>query len=484
MTTLFPLWLPSGLGFLVLCHLLHKSNLPKKLFLILSISPALGLGLVSLIAFWSYVIGRENGKTFTFIFAYLSFFLALAPFLSKMKFQEYQNRFTCLHFSFKNLKKARFHLQNIIKTFVTAGSFLWLLFSIYRFLQYYINYISWNVYGGWDARYMWNIKARFYVRSPGAWIDLFSHPKPLWTLPDYPHLLPASVAWGWLNSGSETLIWPSVIGCVFILSICSLAVWYLSAYQKYWKACLAGAFFITVPAFRFWSTTQYADIPLSFFITAAGVIFACAYRHKERALFLLAGILAGLGAWTKNEGVLFCFIMFAIGTISLFDNRANERKEKMIFLSAWLPGLLLPLASTFYIKLFLGGGGIYLNTTRSVLDYLHLLSDFSRTQFIAAAFFLFFADQSQWNYLWLFFFTSIIIFFMMTITKKKVDSRWIILACVILLELGYFLIFQISPIDLKSHIKWSMLRLLLHTGALALIFAFEILGTLERKSSN
>jgi hypothetical protein len=53
---------------------------------------------------------------------------------------------------------------------------------------------------------------------------------------------------------------------------------------------------------------QLADVPVGFFLLAALALLATADRpgplSRQRAL-LLAGLTLGLGAWTKNEGVLY-----------------------------------------------------------------------------------------------------------------------------------------------------------------------------------
>lgn len=458
--TLLPVVPAFVLGFLFIHLVTRKTNLPNQIFFSISLSCAAGLAIISLILFWSFALFGAYGKTIGIAGVYTTIGVLINEFIRR-------GAIHCAH-----PKRGRDESRPY-KRLTSVLAFLFFLFCLYRFLDYYINYNALNIYGGWDAHYMWNIKARFYTRLPEAWIDQFHHPKPLWTLPDYPHLLPASVAWGWLSAGKETLVWPPFVGLIFFLSMCAVLIWYLASYQNLGSAFLAGSFLITIPAYRFWAGTQYADIPLAFFITTAGVLLVAAMRHNQNRLFFLSAMFAGFAAWTKNEGVMFCFVL------SIFFLGYLLRKKTFQNLTQWFLGLLMPLVSVFYIKIFLGGSGIYLNATRTAQDYIALMTDSTRTLLIGASFGVLLTSQEQWVWLWLFFLAALIYSVILS-AAKNLDSKksysWVLAGIVIALEAAYFLIYQVSPLELQSHIKWSLVRLLLHTGVLAIIFSFETLN--------
>jgi hypothetical protein len=51
---------------------------------------------------------------------------------------------------------------------------------------------------------------------------------------------------------------------------------------------------------------QYAEPPLMFFFTATVFLVAFKFEMVEQySMLVLAGVTAGLSAWTKNEGLLF-----------------------------------------------------------------------------------------------------------------------------------------------------------------------------------
>src|SRR2546428_4987341 len=76
---------------------------------------------------------------------------------------------------------------------------------------------------GWDAFAIWNLHARFLFRGGQYWREGFSALLP-WSHPDYPLLLPASVAhfWKYLNTDSAPV--SAVIAFVFTFSTVALLV--------------------------------------------------------------------------------------------------------------------------------------------------------------------------------------------------------------------------------------------------------------------
>ena len=77
------------------------------------------------------------------------------------------------------------------------------------------------------------------------------------------------------------------------------------------QGLLAGAVLLGTKAFVMLGAAQYADVPLAFFILASVLLLALddAAEQSSPGLVLLAGLCAGLAAWTKNEGLLFLVVM-------------------------------------------------------------------------------------------------------------------------------------------------------------------------------
>ena len=177
---------------------------------------------------------------------------------------------------------------------------------------------------GWDAFSIWNLHARFLYRGGAHWRDGFSAFIP-WSHPDYPLLLPGAVAHFWSYLGSDEPTVPGVIGLLFTFSTVGLLVSALDVLRGRTPAMLAGLALLTTPFFIELGTSQYADVPLSFFFLATVTLLCLHDRHSGHAtsssqpgLLVLAGLGAGFAAWTKNEGLLFLCAIVAARVVVFF----------------------------------------------------------------------------------------------------------------------------------------------------------------------
>jgi hypothetical protein len=167
-------------------------------------------------------------------------------------------------------------------------------------------------HGEWDAWAIWNQHARFLFRSGGsdAWRALFSIQ---WSQPDYPLLLPASVARVWAYAGHESTLGPMLIAMVFGMASVTLVMTALEGR----RAWIAGALILAASTFLTQVSSQCADIPLAGFIVAT-LAMTCGdlLRIRDPRLpAFLAGAASAMAAWTKNEGLVFGLLMLCVAII-------------------------------------------------------------------------------------------------------------------------------------------------------------------------
>ena len=164
-------------------------------------------------------------------------------------------------------------------------------------------------HGQWDAWAIWNQHARFLFRGGDQWTAALAID---WSNPDYPLLVPASVARLWAYAGAELTFAPALIGAAFGAAIVGAVMGALDLRRT--RAWIAGTILLAPGTFVQQVLSQSADAPLAFFIVATLILL---YRERMRswprvadawAPLLAAGLLGGLAAWTKNEGALFFVI--------------------------------------------------------------------------------------------------------------------------------------------------------------------------------
>ena len=179
-------------------------------------------------------------------------------------------------------------------------------------------------HGDWDAWAIWNLHARFLFRGGAgdAWRGFFSI---AWSQPDYPLLLPASVARVWAYAGHESTLGPILIAVGFGIACVTLAVTTIGGRHGW----IAGALMLGATTFLAQVPSQCADVPLACFIVATlAVMFGDVFRVPgpgARDPAVIAGAASAMAAWTKNEGVIFVLLLFLIAVIVAVRRRDGRQ---------------------------------------------------------------------------------------------------------------------------------------------------------------
>lgn len=487
MNLLSPLLLPGLLGVISSIRLCRRNSVPQTTALVLIMAIPLGLAMVSWLLFWSYVMAPASGPLLSKLLSGLILFVIGLPHLPRLAAFPFRKRlFHDGHESLRRVKKLfeqKIPFQRLIRLSLTVLSAYLFVYAFRYFYHYFLVKCLHNIHGGWDARYYWNLKARFFFRVPEQWTDMFSALLPP---TDYPLFLPASIAWGWNWLGREALGWHPLIAFCFSVSLCFLMIWYLGTQTTLWGGFLAGSLLLTCYGYQFWSTTQYAEIPLTFFITATVLIATLACRQKAKRLYFLAGLLAGFAGWTKNEGLLFCFWTSLLLLPSIFAAKEKGLKEKLSAACLYLTGLFLPLTGTFFIKVALSqlGSGAALRLAETaqtgesygplILLQQVLAGDFSRVATVARVFYLPKLNIPDWNLIWFLF--PLALLYNLLFRRQYFFSkyRWLIPVFILLIDLGYFIGLCSLPLSMLEHtLRYSLPRLSLHTTLLGIVFLFE-----------
>lgn len=158
-------------------------------------------------------------------------------------------------------------------------------------------------HGYYDAWGMWNMRARFLFRGGDHWMRAFSEHLPS---PDYPLLLPAVVARMWWYGGIDAPYVPAAVGAFYTFATVGVVFATVARLRGVTQASIAGLVMLGTPRFLVVGSWQYADVPVAFyFVACASLLYADRPGDGARTpALVLAGLAAGLAAWTKNEGLL------------------------------------------------------------------------------------------------------------------------------------------------------------------------------------
>jgi hypothetical protein len=165
-------------------------------------------------------------------------------------------------------------------------------------------------HGGWDAFAMWNLKARLIASSPTSPLSAILDQAFLGLHPDYPLLLPSLLSRGWQYAGLAAVAPPILIAALFTIAAITLTIGGIRSLSTVPQSWVSGILLLGTPFLLRHGASQYADIVLCCFVTAAVVLY-CLYDGDPTNTHLpfLAGIAAAAAAFTKNEGILFLVVL-------------------------------------------------------------------------------------------------------------------------------------------------------------------------------
>jgi hypothetical protein len=446
----FVVFLPAliaGLGFV---HLFWKNDQLAALALKVFLGIGLGLGITSCLYFLRLLLFPGQG----------GYLLVETIFLALVLIALFVRRRISSHTTFKPLSFTGIQiLLGLTITFVVVMVLYFLVIS------------SWVApHGDYDAQAIWNLRARFIYRSGDTWQNAFS---PLINRNfhmDYPLLIPLSVVGGWNTLDGEVLRVPAALSMLFLFGMAGVMFSLIAYLRSGSQAAIATTILLATPGLLIFSTFQTADIPLTYFFLASAILFVLASNESNRNLLFLSGVMAGLSAWTKNEGIPFAILMIIC---TLFVHGIRQARTNLFSLLAGMafPSLTIVLFKTIVSvnnDLFTHNGLVEITSklvtpSRYIQILTHLISEL--------------IHLGNWP-------ISIIAVLLVygwimgirnpgSLTEKVL---WVIPLSQFTI---YMLIYVITPHDLEWHLNYSMSRLLIHLFPLALLSFFLFVNTPE-----
>ncbi|MBI2334173.1 MAG: hypothetical protein HYU84_18780, partial [Chloroflexi bacterium] len=234
---------------------------------------------------------------------------------------------------------------------LAAGVFIFALNLFFYALQY--------PHGRPDAWINWNVVARFIYLGGADWQATFLRQ---WDHPDYPLFVAVTNAITWTLI-REPSTWGSVaFHFVNTFFTAGLLFSLVNRFRDFKQAVLATMIFISLPFTVGQGMRQYADLLLAYLILAAGGLTLLYLQTKETRLAVLAGLLAGVSGWAKNEG-----LMAIVGVSVVWVLLALKKEERPAFRN-YIFGLAFPLLVTTLFKLFLAPSNDLLSAHGSPFD--------------------------------------------------------------------------------------------------------------------
>jgi 4-amino-4-deoxy-L-arabinose transferase-like glycosyltransferase len=341
-------------------------------------------------------------------------------------------------------------------------------------------------HGGWDAWSVWNRDARFMFHGGEHWRDVLSTAEAGWT-PGYPMLVPGAVAYCWFFVGKETVLASSAVGFLFTVAAVGLLVSSLFLLRSSSQGLIAGIVLVCSPQFIAQAATQYADVPLASFYLAA-ILLVCLYDsgRNHPAWLVMSGMMTGLAAWTKNEGLLFALVLVLVRCVVVGASRGVRAwaRELLPFAMGLLPILMVVLyfkfrmvgpASDLAIQTAAGHDAMGKVLEQTPHAYLSRLVAFDRYVLILK----YIVKQALEFGDWVVMLPPMLLMYLLVtgINEARKDRLAIYtgVLTLILMTGGYFMVYVITPHKLEWQLNFSLDRLLMQLWPLA-IFTFFLLA--------
>jgi hypothetical protein len=347
------------------------------------------------------------------------------------------------------------------------------LISLAAFLISYLSLTLQSPHGTWDGWAIWNMKAKFLNSGGEQWQGMFS-PSLKTRHPDYPLLLPSIIATFWQYIGKESIVVPQIVGLIFALGLATFLFAGLSVLRGRKQASIGTSILVATPFFVQNAASQYADIPLTFYIVGTLVFLSLAFQSSTNRNFqlLIAGLLCGFAAWTKNEGIMFVLCVGLAWCVYSSRKRTIFSAETAMLVLGILPGLIVSILFKFYVNKV--QSFTHVSTSSEIFARL---TDISRYVTVGLTFGYEILKVGGWFYG----FPILILAYLWAVGWKRPEYEILILIILSLMLGGYVLVYMTTPQPLVWHLSTSLNRILFHLWPGALFLTFLIARTPEER---
>jgi len=443
-------------GFLVI-ELLFRSQSKSRLLELFLAGPV-GVGISSLVSFLWIWIGLDL-HLFSIIES-ISILLIATIVVWKHRtpiWQAWQNR------------------QYSRSPYILGWSVLVVVAALMFCAQFWVGSLQ-KPHGGYDAWANWNVIARFVYRGGDRWQGTFLR---IYEQADYPFLMAMTNATTWELLQRETTRGPMVLAFLFTVCIVGLLFGLMLELRGPQQASIIAIIALTQPLLVQSGVWQLADVPEACYFLASASLTLLYFRSRDSHLVFLAGLTAGLSAWTKNEGLVFVTTSLVFWVyISWYERRLIV---KDYLLGAGGPLVIIGLYKAFLAPrnwLIKGNQGLLISLMKPA-RYLAVLREVG-TMFWSADPARYLTMQHElgttfWNApqgLASFLLILIAYACLMGKTKSKIQELTYLMFIVGAQALVYFLVYVTTPYDIGWQVTTTLPRLYLHLFPLILVALF------------
>jgi len=337
----------------------------------------------------------------------------------------------------------------MLSVFLSSGIVFEIAYSFFRALIKPIE--------SYDAVAIYAIKAKIFYVARSIPEEFFSKLSSLFPHPDYPLNIPIFQAflYGAMGSLNDQLV--KIIFPLYFVSILAVLYFSVRRFAGSLYALLFTFILATIAQFNAYSTNGYIDLPLAYYCFISAILLFKYFEDTKKGYFVvLSAMMAGLAAWTKNEGILYCAVSLCLFALFLIVNRrkVSIRDAGGLFVYA---GIIFIIYSPWlwtkavYAITNVDVGPLSITPAAMVKQSykaLPILYEFQRQFF----------GPKKWNLIW------IVAMFAVLFNYKKLFNKtlYYITAYLIFVFCGYILIYLISNVEIRYFLNTTWSRFPIH----------------------
>jgi len=277
----------------------------------------------------------------------------------------------------------------------------------------------------------------------------------------------------WLGHIQEQV--SKIIYPFFLFHLSAVLYWGLckARFQKSTALCLAVLFSLSPIVIQV-SQQNYADLPLSFFISTSVIVLYVWFREPKDEYLLYAQILLGLGGWVKNEGLIVWGIVNLV--FLLFSFFSRSRVGYATYLLTMIASLFLWLPWFVYARI---------NTLADESWFPQISGPFilehkERVSAIFSYFALLLKDV-EFYAIWPFLLLAFSVTVFLIILRRKILPELFLFCAGVGIFVSYGALYFFSPHDIAWHLETSADRLLFQIFPLFFFAMMAVFASLNKE---
>ena len=309
----------------------------------------------------------------------------------------------------------------------------------------------------YDAVAIYAIKSKIFYLAGAIREYFFTDLVKLFPHPDYPPNIPLAEAFIYLGLGNLNDQLVKVIFPLYFVAILAVLYYAVRRVATRTYALLSTFILASIPQFNAYAANAYLDLPLAFYCFVSLLFLMRWFGQTEKPqLLVVSSVMAALAAWTKNEGLMYCIVNFALLAIFLILNRKKISRKCFLYPVMYVAIILTILAPWLYLKYKYGIANSEIDLKN--LSPIYLLGQVKKLGPVLYEFQKQFFGPKKWNILWPILAVAIAFNF-----KKAFSGIQKYLAMSIALTVcGYIVFYMISYVDVVFFVTKTWSRFLLH----------------------